>query len=293
MRGMFPGFEQRSIVANGVRLNVRLGGDGPPLLLVHGYPQTSAMWHAVAPGLASRFSVVAPDLRGYGASEAPPADASHDAYNKRTMARDLVELMRGLGYERFNVAGHDRGARVTYRLALDHPDAVIKGATLDVIPTLTTWEAMDWRGAIGSFHWALLAQPAPIPERLIGGDPDFWLHTLLKRWAAPGFVFDGEAVAEYERAFRRADVIHGTCEDYRAGASVDVENDRADRGVRKIEAPWLAMWGDRDGRRPGLLDAWKEWATDVRGLPAPCGHFIAEEAPALTVAAFLEFFGDD
>lgn len=289
---MFEGFTTHTITANGVRLHVRLGGDGPPLLLVHGYPQTGAMWHAVAPGLASRFSLVIPDLRGYGQSEAPPAGPDHSEYSKRTMALDLVELMRGLGHERFLVAGHDRGARVVYRMAVDHPDVVAKAATLDIIPTLATWTAMDWHGAIGSFHWQLLAQPSPIPERLIGRDPDFWLRTLLARWAAPGFEFNAEALVEYERAFRRSEVIVGTCEDYRAGATIDAEIDQADCGVRKIQPPLLALWGDRGGRRASLVDVWKEWAADVRGLPVPCGHFIAEEAPAMTLAAFLEFFGE-
>jgi haloacetate dehalogenase len=211
-------------------------------------------------------------------------------YSKRTMALDLVEAMRALGFPRFFVAGHDRGARVTYRMALDHPEAVARLATLDIIPTLSTWKAMDWRAAIGSFHWELLAQPVPIPERLIGADPLFWIRTLLPRWAGGGFAFDAEAMAEYERCFSRPETIHASCEDYRAGATVDVAIDEADFGTRKIAAPLLAMWGDRDGRRSSLVDTWKEWANDVTGLPVRCGHFIPEEAPDATVAAFVDFF---
>jgi haloacetate dehalogenase len=292
MRRMFEGFERRFIEANGTRIHTRVGGGGPPLLLIHGYPQNGSMWHAVAPSLAARFSVVVPDLRGYGDSDAPEADPEHVNYSKRTMARDLVEVMRALGFERFSVAGHDRGARVTYRMALDHPDAVVKLATLDIVPTLSTWRAMDWRGAIGSFHWQLLAQPSPIPERLIGADPMFWLHTMLARWAAPGFQFDPEAMADYERCFRRPETIFGSCEDYRAGASADVRFDEEDFGRRKIAAPLLALWGDRGGRRTGLLETWREWAEDVRGEGVPCGHFLPEEAPDRTLSLLAEFFAD-
>jgi haloacetate dehalogenase len=287
---MFDGFETRDIAANGVSIHARIGGNGPPLLLIHGYPQSHVMWHAVAPALAEHFTVVAPDLRGYGDSSKPPGDESHTNYSKRTMALDLVEAMGTLGHARFFVAGHDRGARVAYRMALDLPAAVSRLATLDIVPTLSTWRAMDWRGAIGAFHWQLLAQPAPIPERLIGGDPAFWLHALLARWAAPGFVFNPAALAEYARCFANPETIHGTCEDYRAGATVDAEIDEADLGSRKIAAPLLAMWGDRGGRRPSLVETWREWADDVRGHPVACGHFLAEEAPAETGAALLEFF---
>lgn len=289
---MFEGFATRRIPANGIEINARVGGSGPPLLLIHGYPQTHAMWHAVAPGLAQHFTVVAADMRGYGDSSKPAGTEDHANYSKRTMALDLVEAMRALGFEQFFVAGHDRGARVTYRMAFDHPGAVTKLATLDIVPTLSTWRAMDWRGAMGAFHWQLLAQPAPLPERLIGADPLFWLHTILRRWAAPGFVFDGDAVAEYERSFHSAETIHASCEDYRAGATADVAIDEADLGTRKIRQPLLAMWGDRTGQRPSLVDAWREWAEDVRGMAVPCGHFLAEEAPGAVLAALLEFFGE-
>lgn len=286
---MFDGFETRSIEANGLAIHTRLGGDGPPLLLIHGYPQTGAMWHAVAPALATRFTVVVPDLPGYGGSQAPETDEAHANHSKRATAATFVALLRALGFERFAVAGHDRGARVAYRLAFDHPQAVTKLATLDIVPTLSTWKAMDWRGAIGAFHWALLAQPAPIPERLIGADPDFWLHTVLARWAAPGFQFDPAAMAEYECSFRQAKTIHSSCEDYRAGATIDAGLDEEEYGRRRIEAPMLALWGARDGRRTGVLETWREWAVDVRGQGIPCGHFIPEEAPAATIDALLTF----
>ena len=290
MPGMFEGFESRKVPANGADIHVRTAGSGQPLQLIHGYPQSHMMWHAVAPRLAERFTVVAADLRGYGESSKPPGEPDHMNYSKRIMALDLVESMRALGFPRFFVAGHDRGARVTYRMALDHPEAVARLATLDIIPTLSTWRAMDWRAAIGSFHWELLAQPVPIPERLIGADPLFWIRTLLPRWAGAGFTFDAEAMAEYERCFSRPETIHASCEDYRAGATVDVAIDEADFGTRKIAAPLLAMWGDRDGRRSSLVDTWKEWANDVTGLPVRCGHFIPEEAPDATVDAFVDFF---
>jgi haloacetate dehalogenase len=288
---MFEGFESRRVAANGIEINARVGGDGPPLLLIHGYPQSHVMWAPIAGALAARFSVVAADLRGYGDSSKPPGTDSHEGYSKRTMALDLVETMRALGFERFFVAGHDRGARVTYRMAFDHPDRVLKFATLDVLPTLATWRAMDWRGAMGAFHWQLLAQPSPIPERLIGGDPLFWLHTMLARWAGPGFTFSPEAMAEYDRCFNMPETIHGSCEDYRAGATIDVRIDEEDFGKRKIVPPMLALWGDRDGRRPSMVDGWKEWAEDVRGQAIPCGHFLPEEAPEPTAAALIEFFG--
>ncbi len=289
---MFEGFSLRRITTSGAEINFRAGGSGPPLLLLHGYPQTHAMWHAVAPALAADFTVVCPDLRGYGDSS-KPASSHGSAYTKRLMAQDMVEVMASLGFDRFAVAGHDRGARVTYRMALDHPDVVTKLATLDVVPTYIQWQKLESRrAAIGGYHWFFLAQPEPLPERLIAGDPLFYLHNCLARWAAPGFFFAPEAMAEYERCFADPAVVHGSCECYRAGATLDVEIDAADYGQRKISAPMLAIWGE--GRAPGsrndVLDVWKEWAEDVRGLALPCGHFIPEEAPGATIAALRSFF---
>jgi haloacetate dehalogenase len=291
---LFPGFESRLIPVSGTTIHVRVAGSGPPLVLVHGFPQTGATWHRVAPALSEQFTVVVPDLRGYGKSGFPPDGENHAGHSKRAMAQDIVEVMAALGFERFNVAGHDRGGRVTYRLALDHPDRVLKFSTLDIQTTLDTWEAMDWRAALGSYHWSFLNVPAPVPERLIGSDPKFYLSSLLPRWAGGGYTFDPEAMAEYEESFARPEAIHACCEDYRAGASIDVDLDRADREAgKRIAAPMLVLWGNR-GRQVDeerYLSVWRKWATDVRGRSVACGHFIPEESPQDVIDEFRKFFG--
>ena len=288
---MFEGFSARRLVVEGGEIAAWVGGDGPPLMLLHGYPQTHAMWHLVAPELAREFTVICPDLPGYGDSSKPPSTADHVPYSKRAMARQLVEAMAQLGFQRFALAGHDRGARVAYRLAFDHSDAVRRLATLDIIPTLANWKALDWRRGLGTYHWFFLAQPAPLPETLIGHDPLFYLHNTLARWAAPGFVFAPEALREYERAFANPETVRGACEDYRAGATIDVAIDEADFGSRKIACPLLVLWGQRDpAQRSTHLETWREWASDVRGHPIPSGHFLAEEAPAETTEALRTFF---
>lgn len=290
---MFEGFALRRVPTAGAEINLRIGGEGPPLLLLHGYPQTHAMWHAIAPALAQSYTVICADLPGYGDSSKPPSTSDHAPYSKRAMARDLVEAVTKLGFERFSVAGHDRGGRVAYRMALDHPDRVARLATLDIVPTYSTWKAMDWRGAFGSYHWLLLAQAAPLPETLIAGDPMFYLHNTLQRWAAPGFEFEAAALAEYERAFANPETVRACCEDYRAGAGIDYQLDEADFGKRKIACPMLALWGQREGAPPrNVIEVWNDWAEDVRGLPIRSGHFLAEEAPGPTLAALLEFFGE-
>jgi haloacetate dehalogenase len=274
----------------GGEIFARVGGRGRPLLLLHGYPQTHAMWHLIAPGLAEEYTVVCADLPGYGDSSKPPSTADHAAYSKRGMAASLVEMMRGLGFESFLLAGHDRGARVSYRMALDHQARVEKLVTLDIVPTYSQWRSLDFRGSLGSYHWYFLAQPAPLPERLIGGDPTFYLHNTLQRWAAPGFAFDPAAMAEYERAFANPETIRACCEDYRAGATTDDQIDAGDFGKRKITCPMLALWGQRSGApQRDLLPTWREWADDVRGAGIPSGHFLAEEAPDATLAAMREF----
>ena len=288
---MFEGFTQRRIATGGAEINLRIGGEGPPLLLLHGYPQTHAMWHAVAPGLVrSGFTVVCPDLPGYGESSKPPSTADHEPYSKRAMARDLVAAMAALGFDRFAVVGHDRGGRVAYRMAFDHPERVTRLVTLDIVPTLAQWKTMDFRGGMAGYHWFFLAQAAPLPEKLIGADPIFYLHNNLARWAAPGFVYHAEALAEYERAFANPDTVRASCEDYRAGSTIDIAIDEADYGTRKIACPMLALWGEREGAPPRhLVEVWKEWATDVRGMAIRGGHFLAEEAPGPTLAALTEF----
>jgi haloacetate dehalogenase len=287
---MFDGFDERRVALDDATLHVRTAGDGPPLLCLHGYPQTGAAWHAVAPALADEFRVVVPDLRGYGASEGP-TDPSAADYAKRTLAGDAVALMADLGHESFALAGHDRGARVGYRLALDSPDRVERLAVLDITPTLAKAEAMGWEAAKSSFHWLFLAQPRPLPETLLRGAPDRFLDHLLDSWAGDRAALAPDAVAAYRDAFRRAPVIRATCEDYRAGLTHDLDHDRESRAAgERIEAPLLALWGAA-GRTANAdpLDVWERWATDARGGPLDCGHFVTEEAPAETTDRLREF----
>jgi haloacetate dehalogenase len=293
---VFEGFEERSISTSSARIFLVTGGSGPPLLLLHGYPQNHVMWHAVAPVLRAHFSLVIPDLRGYGDSQGPQKDSQHVNYSKRAMARDMVELMSALGHERFALAGHDRGGRVAYRLALDHPDRVVALAVLDIVPTVVVWELMDYRSAVGSFHWPFLAQPAPLPERLIGHDPEFFLRHLLNRWAGRPDALDSAAVAEYVRHFQKPSVIEATCEDYRAGATVDLDHDRSDRdGDRKIRCPTLVLWSERylTAKAASPLEVWRSWADDVREVVFDCGHFIAEERAEECSAALLNFLSPE
>jgi haloacetate dehalogenase len=229
---MFPGFARQRLPTRDTDIHLRLGGAGPPLLLIHGYPQTHVAWHKVAPHLAESFTVVVPDLRGYGDSAAPEPDPQHVAYSKRAMAQDLVEVMTALGFDHFGLAGHDRGGRVAYRLALDHPTRVRRLAVCDMVPTLDETERTDWRLAWSTYHWFFLAQPAPLPETLIGQVPDFYVQHTLHSWVGKPEAIAPEAMAEYVRCFRRPTVIRATCEDYRAGLSVDLTHDRADRERR-------------------------------------------------------------
>lgn len=289
---MFDGFQTLRLETADAEIDARVGGQGPPLLLLHGYPQTKAIWRDVAPALARSFTVVATDLRGYGASSRPAAGPDHAGYAKRAMAVDQVEVMALLGFPRFAVAGHDRGARVAYRMALDHPARVTKLAVLDVIPTYEQFAQVDRAGALGSYHWYFLAQPYDFPERLIGGDPDFFLRSTLQSWAGDPGCFGDQAMAEYLRAFRDPQVIHATCEDYRAGATIDYALDEADlKHGRKIECPLLALWGDRGRphKRRQVIESWRRWAADVQGAGVDCGHFLPEEAPAETARALGAF----
>jgi haloacetate dehalogenase len=287
---MFEGFEQRRVAAAGTEINLRLGGAGPALLLLHGYPQTHVMWHRIAPRLAERFTVVCADLRGYGDSGRPPAGADHAGYSKRAMAQDMAEVMSGLGFARFSVVGHDRGARVTHRLLLDHGGRVDKAAVLDIAPTLDMYERTDRAFAEAYYHWFFLIQPFDLPERLIGADPDYYLGKKIGAWSKVGGCFAPEALAEYKRCFRDPAVIHATCEDYRAAASIDLEHDRGDRD-RKIAVPLLVLWGALGviERSYDVLDLWSARAEQVSGQALPCGHFLAEEAPDETLEALLGF----
>lgn len=287
---MFDGFDSHRIATDGAEIHCVSGGDGPPLLLVHGYPQTHAMWHRVAPALSERFTVIAPDLRGYGASSKPPAGDDFLGYSKRVMAQDLVQVMEALGHDSFAVAGHDRGGRVSYRMALDAPERVTKLVTLDIMPTLETFEAVSGRAARGLWHWYFLALPPPLPERMISAERDLYLENMLRAWAGSNEAITDDAYAAYREAWT-PDAIRATCDDYRAGARIDCELDAADRDAgRRITCPMLAVWG---GENRDLLPVWSRWATDVRGLGLPCGHFIAEEAPDELLAAMLPFLDDD
>jgi len=290
---MFEGFRERQIQAGDARIFMRIGGEGPPLLLLHGFPQNHVMWHLVASRLAESFSVVMPDLRGYGDSLGPPPDPDHRNYSKRVMAADMIAVMSALGHQRFLLAGHDRGGRVAYRLALDHPERVSRLAVLDILPTVDVWERMNAEAALRSYHWLLLAQPAPLPERLIAHDPDFYLRHLLDRWAGRPDALDPAAVVEYARHFRKPSVIEAMCEDYRAGATVDRRDDRADRqNGRRLSCPTLVLWGTRYlAQKAGSpLDVWRPWAEDVREVPLACGHFLAEEQPEACAEALTAFF---
>jgi haloacetate dehalogenase len=248
------------------------------------------MWHRVAPALIKDFTVVAPDLRGYGASSKPTGGADHSAYSKRAMAVDQIETMAQLGFERFSVAGHDRGGRVAYRLALDHPAAVAKLAVLDIVPTHWVYSNINRLIATAYYHWFMLIQPFDLPERLIGGDPEHYLRTSLDRWSGSGLAgFDPRAVAEYVRCFSEPSAIHASCEDYRAGASVDFEADAADLAAgKKIACPTLALFG-RGLARLNASSVWQEWCVDLRSEELPCGHFLPEEAPEETASALRSF----
>jgi haloacetate dehalogenase len=283
---MFDGFTLTKITANGIDIRLRHGGSGPPLLLLHGHPQTHVMWHRIAPALARDFTVIAPDLRGYGESSKPATTPDHEPYSKRAMARDQIALMRQFGFERFAVAGHDRGGRVAYRLALDHPEVVTRLAVLDIVPTGEMYRRADMSFGLGYWHWFFLAQDYPLPERMIGADPDAYLFFRGRE------LFDPAAMADYLRCGRDPAAIHAMCEDYRAGATCDFALDEADRGRRRIACPLLALWGTK-GYMPrwyDVLAVWRDWADDVRGEAVESGHYLPEEAPEATLAALRRFF---
>jgi haloacetate dehalogenase len=288
---VFEGFELSDIDTGWATIRVRHGGSGPPLLLLHGNPQTHVMWHRVASRLAEEFSVVATDLRGYGDSAKPHSAPDHLPYSKRVMARDQIDVMRQLGHERFYVAGHDRGGRVAYRMALDHPERVLKLAVLDIIPTWEAYQRADMAFGLGYWHWFFLAQPYDFPERLIGADPDYYFLQRGEREQ----VFAPEALAEYLRCFRNPETIHAICEDYRAGATLDYRFDEIDHAQqRRINCPTLALWGRRGALEQwyDTLAIWRDWADDVRGRALDSGHYLPEEAPDETYAELRAFFAE-
>lgn len=289
---LFPGFEQKRVNGVGAEINLRIGGKGPALLLLHGYPQTHAMWHRIAPKLAEDYTVICADLRGYGDSSKPATQPDHSSYSKRATAADMAAVMTALGFETFRLAGHDRGGRVAHRLALDFPERVEKLAVLDIIPTRTLFETVNQQVATGYYHWFFLIQPFDMPERMIGADPEYYFRKKTGQWSGAGHKFDDEAMAEYLRCFRDPATIHASCEDYRAAASIDLEHDRAD-GDRRIRCPLLVLWGEKGlmHKAYDVLGTWREKAAgSVEGHAVPSGHFLPEEAPDETYAALRRFF---
>jgi len=293
----FEGFESRRIAVNGVELFVRIGGKpkAPPLLMLHGFPQTHAMWHRVAQRLKSHFRLVLPDLRGYGDSDKPTGDANHANYSKRTMARDMEELMTKLGHARYLVVGHDRGGRVAHRLALDHAGSVGRLCLIDIAPTLDMYERTTMDFASLYYHWFLLIQPAPLPEKLIAADPLFFLHSALGGWGSKLLAhIEPQALAEYERCFAMPQTLHANCEDYRASAGIDLDHDRISRiGARRISCETLVMWGERGvvHRLFAPVALWRPQCAElVEGVLMPAGHFIPEELPDETANLLLRFF---
>ena len=292
MPEFFPGFTRRTVETSGATINLATGGSGPPLLLLHGYPQTHVMWRKVAPRLTQDFTVVVPDLRGYGDSSKPAAGENCVNYGKRALARDQVETMAALGFDTFAVAGHDRGARVTHRLLRDHGDRITRAALLDIVPTLYRFETIDQKAATGSWHWLFLIQGRGLPEHMIGGDPEFFLRHMFGTLLRDQGAIEPAAWAEYLRCFKDPETVRATCDEYRAGASIDLTHDRADL-AQKVKMPMLILWGTHSGQGSGydMLKVWRDHAEDVRGRGIDSGHFIPEEKPDEVYAAFKEFFG--
>ncbi len=277
--------------ATRIHVRVRQNPGRPPLLLLHGYPETHAMWHKVAPLLQERFSLVIPDLRGYGDSGMPASAPEAANQSKRAMAQDMAGLMSALGHGRFHVAAHDRGARVLHRLCLDHPDRVLSASAMDIAPTATTFAMTDQALATSYFHWFFLIQAAPFPERMIAHDPAHWLKGCLSRWSMGNeAAFDPEVVAEYVRCFSNPEAIRCSCDDYRAAAGIDLAHDAAD-SARQIKCPLLVLWGSKGfvGRNYDVLALWREKALDVCGKGLPCGHFLPEELPEEVASELLGF----
>lgn len=284
------GFALHDVDADGVRIRAAIGGSGPPVLLLHGHPQTHSTWRDIAPRLAEHFSIVAMDLRGYGDSDKPEGGTRHVNYSKRAMATDAVKVMRRLGHEQFAVVGHDRGGRVGHRLALDHPNAVTRLSVFDIAPTATMYERTDKEFATRYFWWFFLIQPAPLPERLIGADPEFFLRTHVDGQSKTPGVPDADLFAEYLRVYRDPATRHAICEDYRAAAAIDLEHDAADID-RRIAAPLLALWGAKGtvGWTYDVLETWRNKAHKVSGRALDCGHTLQEERPDEVAAELLQF----
>jgi haloacetate dehalogenase len=291
---VLPGFGYRHVDVDGIAINCAVAGSGPPLLLLHGYPQNHLMWRRVAPALARDHTVVAADLRGYGDSAKPAPDAEGRVYSKRLMARDQVGLMRELGFARFALVGHDRGARVAHRLALDHPAAVERLAVLDIVPTRHVFRNVSREMGLAYYHWFFLAAPNGIPEQMIGADPAFWLNSLIGPLLGAGASIEPDVLADYIRCFSDPGTIAGSCADYRAAASTDLaDDDESFAAGQRIGCPVLVLWGTQGfvGRGYQPLAVWQEYAADARGTALPAGHFLPEEAPDLVLEALAGFLG--
>jgi len=291
----FPGFTLEHLKVRDGRIRLRRGGSGPPLLLLHGNPQTHVMWHAVAPKLAQRFTVICPDLRGYGQSLKPPATPDHSPYAKREMARDMVEVMEHFGHERFQIVSHDRGARVAHRLALDHAERVEKLVVLDIVPTIEHFERTDMSFALGYYHWFWFAQPHPFPEVVINAAPEAWFRAHTSREPKDAGFFHPDALADYLAAARDPEAIRGMCEDYRAAATIDLTDDRESRAAgQKVQCPLLVLWGEKGkiGKWYEPISIWRQYAaSEVTGGDVASGHYLAEEAPAEVLGWLDPFLG--
>ena len=290
---MFKGYKKDTLRVNGIDISFRIGGRGPALLLLHGHPQTHVIWHKVADTLAEHFSVIAADLRGYGDSSKPSASQKHVAHSNRVMAQDMVDLMKRLGFEQFSILAHDRGARVSHRLAMDHPNLVERMILLDIAPTLSMYTQTNEEFARAYWHWFFLIRPAPLPEALIASDPELYLRRVMGTRSSGMSPFTDEAFEEYLRCLRQPGSATGVCEDYRASATIDLEHDRADiEKGKKLACPLLVMWGSEGtvGRCFKPLNEWQKVADQVQGKPLPAGHYIAEEAPKQLLAELLPFF---
>jgi haloacetate dehalogenase len=294
---VLDGFQANRIAVEATSLFVRSAGSGPPLLLLHGFPETHLMWRDVAPVLAGCFTVICADLRGYGGSGCPPSAPDHAPYSKRRMATDMVQLMEKLGFARFMVAGHDRGGRVAYRMAIDHPANIQQLAVLDIVPTAAVWDRADSRLALGFWPWSLLAQPAPLPERLIGAAPHAVIDDAIGQWGSSARAFPDEVRSAYVEALRDPEHVHAICEEYRAAAGLDREHDAADMAAgRRIACPLLALWSAEGALASwyadegGPLALWRQWCSDAQGGPVKGGHFFPEEYPGETAAALKAFF---
>ncbi len=288
---LFPGFERRRIRTRGATINLVTAGDGPPVLMLHGYPQTHAIWHKIAPRLARSHTVVCPDLRGYGDSSKPKGLPDHSNYSKRAMAQDMVEVMSKLGHASFHLVGHDRGARVGHRLAIDHGPSVVRTfMVLDISPTLKMFESTNMEFARAYYHWFLMLQPPPLPEKMLAPVVPFNILAGSGLSSKGLKAYSKAALAEYVRAFSDPRTIHATCEDYRASGGIDLEHDREDRG-RKLDMPVHVLWGARGvvGRQFDCMADWREVARKVTGRELDCGHFIPEEASSETLAEIQQF----